>query len=307
MDETRASAFFQNKLHILLLALCATLLWGSAYPTVKLGYAAFQLDVSRPANLMAFAGTRFFLAGLTDLLLCALLLRKLPRPTKGALPGIVSIGLVQTVGQYLFYYIGLAHTSGVRASILNSASTFLTVLLSALFWRKTEGMTPKKWLGCLMGLAGVLLINAGGALGSEPVTPLGEGALLVSAVFVAAGAMCSRAFTQGQDPFLITGWQLTLGGGVLLLAGVLQGGSIGTLSPAGTSLMAYMVCISAVAFTLWTFLLKYNPVGKIAVFSFLTPIFGALLSSLFLSESLFSPLTLLALALAAGGVLVVNR
>lgn len=307
MNDNHAAAFYQKPLSIVLLALCATLLWGAAFPTVKLGYAAFQVDTSHPVNLMVFAGTRFTLAGIATLLLCGLLHRALPVPQRADLPGILSIGLVQTTGQYFFYYIGLAHTTGVRASILNATSAFLTVLLSAAIWKKTEPMTAQKWLGCIMGLSGVILVNAGGALGTQPVTPLGEGALLACSVFVTLGAICSKAFTQGRDPFLITGWQLTLGGGLLLLGGMATGGSIGVWSLRGMGLMAFMVFISAVGFTLWTFLLKYNPVGKVAVFSFLTPVFGALLSSLVLSEQLFSPVTLVALFFAAGGVLVVNR
>lgn len=307
MKHSHAGEFYRKPLHIVLLALCATLLWGSAYPSVKLGYAAFQVDTSLPANLMVFAGTRFFCAGLATLLLCAVLHRAFPIPQREDLPAITVIGLVQTMGQYLFYYIGLAHTTGVRASILNSASAFLTVLLSALIWRKTEHMTLKKWIGCFMGLGGVLLVNSGGSLGAEPMTLLGEGAILTSTLFVAVGAVCSKTLTQGRDPFLITGWQLTLGGGLLLLCGLAMGGILGTITPLSVSLMAYMVFISAVAFTIWTFLLKYNPVAKIAVFSFLTPVFGALLSSLVLSESLLSPVTLAALALVAGGVIIVNR
>ncbi|MCD8189634.1 MAG: DMT family transporter [Clostridiales bacterium] len=307
MNESKAAAFYQKPAHIVLLALCATMLWGAAFPSVKLGYAAFQVDTASPACLMVFAGTRFTLAGLATLALCGLLHCQLPIPHRDDGPGIVAIGLVQTAGQYLFYYIGLAHTTGVRASILNAASAFLTVLLSALIWRKKEPMTAKKWLGCLMGLAGVVLVNLGGSLGEQPFALLGEGMLLLSVFFVSAGAICSKVLTQGRDPFLITGWQLTLGGGVLLGAGLLLGGTIGALTSAGAGLMAWLVAISAVGFTLWTFLLKYNPVGKIAVFSFLTPVFGALLSSLVLGESLLSPATVLALALVAGGIVVVNR
>ncbi len=307
MKESKAAAFYQNPVHIVLLALCATFLWGAAFPSVKLGYAAFQVDTASPACLMVFAGVRFTLAGLVTLALCGLLHRRVPVPHRADGPGIVAIGLVQTAGQYLFYYIGLAHTTGVRASILNAASAFLTVLLSALIWREKEPMTAKKWLGCLMGLAGVILVNLGGTLGEQPFALLGEGMLLLSVCFISVGAVCSKALTQGRDPFLITGWQLTLGGGVLLGAGLLLGGTIGTPTPSGVGLMALLVTISAVGFTIWTFLLKYNPVGKIAVFSFLTPVFGALLSSLVLGESLLSPATVLALALVAGGIVVVNR
>jgi drug/metabolite transporter (DMT)-like permease len=307
MNEEKSSAFFQKTMHIVLLALCATFLWGAAYPAVKLGYQAFQVDTSFPGDLMVFAGVRFTLAGLAVLVLCLLLNRRVPTPAKENWKGIVSIGLLQTVGQYFFYYIGLAHTTGVRASILNSTSAFLTVLFSALVWREREAMTRKKWIGCLLGLSGVLLVNVGGSLGSQPLSVQGEGFILLASALMAVGTIASRAFTQGQDPMLITGWQLTLGGGVLLGAGLLFGGALGTVTPVGCGLMALMIFISAAAFTLWTFLLKYNPAGKVAVFSFLTPVFGALLSSLVLSESLFSVTTLAALLLVAAGIWTVNR
>jgi drug/metabolite transporter (DMT)-like permease len=168
-------------------------------------------------------------------------------------------------------------------------------------------MTRKKWIGCLLGLSGVFLVNVGGSLGSQPLSVQGEGFILLASALMAVGTIASRAFTQGQDPMLITGWQLTLGGGVLLGAGLLFGGALGTVTPVGCGLMALMIFISAAAFTLWTFLLKYNPAGKVAVFSFLTPVFGALLSSLVLSESLFSVTTLAALLLVAAGIWTVNR
>lgn len=306
-NESRAAAFFQNELHIFLLALCATLLWGGAYPSVKLGYGAFQVDTVFPGNLMVFAGIRFTLAGLAVLGLCAVLGKGFPIPVRAAWPAIGSIGLVQTVGQYWFYYIGLANTSGVRASILNSSGTFFAILLSSLVWRQTERMTGKKWIGCTLGLIGVLLVNFGGSLGTEPLSVQGEGFILAAALLSAVGSLCSRAFTQGQDPMMITGWQLSLGGASLLTAGLVMGGRLGAVTPAGIGLMALMVFISAVAFTLWTFLLKYNPVGKVQIYSFLTPVFGALLSSLVLAESLFSPVTLAALAMVAAGIYIVNR
>lgn len=307
MNDARTAAFYQKPFHIVLLALCATALWGAAYPSVKLGYAAFQLDTALTANLFLFAGIRFTLAGLATLLLCCFLRRQLPLPRRADLAGILSLALVQTTGQYLFYYIGMAHTTGVRASILNSASAFLTVVFSAIAWPRRDPMSGKKWLGCLMGLSGVIIVNLGGSVGTQPVTLIGEGAILAAAAFMALGGICSKAFTQGRDGMLITGWQLTLGGLILLCAGAFSGGHLGAVTPVGIALMAFMVFISAVGFTIWTYLLKYNPVSRIAVFSFLTPVFGALLSSLVLSETLFSPLTLLALILVAGGILAVNR
>ena len=71
--------------------------------------------------------------------------------------------------------------------------------------------------------------------------------------------------------------------------------------------MVYMILLSSVAFLLWTLLLKYNPVGMISVFNFLIPIFGALLSALFLGESILELKNLIALSLVCSGIWLVTR
>ena len=66
--------------------------------------------------------------------------------------------------------------------------------------------------------------------------------------------------------------------------------------------------ISAAAYTLWGILLKYNPVGRVAVFGFMNPIFSFLLSALLLGEGsqAFGWTGLSALALVCAGILIVN-
>jgi len=61
--------------------------------------------------------------------------------------------------------------------------------------------------------------------------------------------------------------------------------------------------------TLQGFLLKYNPVSKVAVFKSTNPIFGAVFSALILGESeqLLSYFTLLALALVCSGIFIINK
>ena len=68
-----------------------------------------------------------------------------------------------------------------------------------------------------------------------------------------------------------------------------------------------MALLSTVAFSLWTLLLKYNPVGKVAVYGFTIPIFGVLLSGILLGETIFSVKYLAALLFVSGGVILVNR
>ena len=62
------------------------------------------------------------------------------------------------------------------------------------------------------------------------------------------------------------------------------------------------------AYALWGMLLKHNPVSKVTIFSFTTPIFGTILSLLLLPEnSGVDPLNLIiTLLLVSGGILLLN-
>ncbi len=64
--------FFQNKKVILLLALISCILWGSAYPAIKIGYEVFHIAENNISSKIIFAGYRFLLAGLIVLILAIL-------------------------------------------------------------------------------------------------------------------------------------------------------------------------------------------------------------------------------------------
>lgn len=304
---TKKLSIFASPKAVLPVALCATFLWGCAYPALKGGYEAFGVGSGDVPALLLFAGVRFLLAGLATLVIAGLVGRKLPIPERSGLPAIGALALLQTFGQYAFYYVGLANTTGVRASILNATSSFVTVVLSGILWKERDRLTMKKIIGCTMGLGGVMLVNLGSGAGDAPFVFLGEGMILLASLMMSLGSVASKLTMEGQDPLTITGWQLSLGGLCLLMIGKISGGELDPPSGKGIALMAFMVFISAVAFTLWTTLLKHHSVSKVAVYSFLTPIFGAMLSGLFLGEELLSPVTLGALALVASGIWLVNQ
>ena len=64
-----------------------------------------------------------------------------------------------------------------------------------------------------------------------------------------------------------------------------------------------------VAYSLWGILLKYNPVSKVAVFGFMNPVFGVILSALLLGEGAQAAgvKSLIALLLVSIGIYVVNK
>ena len=92
-------------------------------------------------------------------------------------------------------------------------------------------------------------------------------------------------------------------------AGYLMGGRIETVTAAGVGMLIYLACVSAVAYTLWGILLKYNPVSKVAVFGFMNPVFGVILSALLLNEKNQASgwMTIAALLLVSIGIYITAK
>lgn len=300
------SAFFSRPLVVVILATFCCLLWGSAYPAIKGGYALLQIPQDDLGGKMLFAGWRFLFAGLLLLVLAWATGRRAGVRSVRDVGALFTLGATQTALQYVFFYIGLAHTTGVKSSIMNATGTFFSVLLAHFIYRH-ERLTHRKVLGCLVGFAGVLVVNVSPELARLDFTLLGEGFVVIAAFVLAAASIYGKRLSQRMDAVFMTGAQLAIGGALLLLVGLAAGGHLAHWSGAAAALMAYMVLLSAVAFTLWTVLLKYNPVSLIAVFNFLVPIFGAVLSAIFLGESVLEWKNLLALVLVCAGIAMVTR
>ena len=99
-----------------------------------------------------------------------------------------------------------------------------------------------------------------------------------------------------------------LGGAVMIAVGLAFGGGLTTVSTKGIILLVYLMLVSAIAYSVWSILIKHNTVSKIAVFGFMTPIFGFVLSLIFDSASGVSLfLALPALLLAVIGIVLVNK
>lgn len=294
-----------QRLRILLPAAVCTFLWGSAFPFIKLGYAAFAVE--GPFSQILFAGLRFALAGLLLLAVLTVRGRRVPVPPKGSRLSVLRLGLVLTAGQYFFFYLGLANTTGVRGSIIQGMGTFLTVVLAHFWFHGKDGdrMTGRKALGCIVGLLGVVLANFEGTQGGFSFS--GEGLMLLATVLFAVGSLFSKDVTKTVDPFCATGWQLLLGGLVLTLVGLFGGGRLCVpASFSGWGIFLYLAALSSVAFAIWTRLLQKFAAGRVAVYNFLTPLFGVLLSACLLGESLSGVQIVLALLLVCLGIVLVN-
>ncbi len=293
----------------LLTAIFCCVLWGSASPAIKIAYELFRIGPDDTASRIMLAGARFTIAGCMTILFGSLLARRFLLPKKSSWKNICILSLFQTVGQYYFFFMALANTSGVRGSIINASGNFIAILFAVYIFR-FEKMTLKKLLGCLVGFAGILLILGGGKALMEggAVTLAGEGAMLAADFFYAASGCLIKIFSRDENPVVLSGYQFLFGGIVLFVIGTIMGGNLTFYSTSCVWNLLYMGFISAGAYTLWGVLLKYNPVSRVSILGFINPVMGVLLSALFLGEGkeAFSLTGLLALLLVSAGIVIVN-
>lgn len=309
----RVETKWNKKSVVFVMALIATALWGSAYPSIKAGYEFFSIEASDIGSKLVFAGYRFAFAGILVLLFFAFFqndtfgTRKRTDGKSGWIKMILSflaLGLMQTTIQYIFFYLGLANTTGAKGAIINSSGAFFGVILAPLFYPE-DRLSLRKLFGCLVGFIGIVLINMdGSSLSGFCLT--GEGFLLIAALAQTLASFYSKKLVKNRHVMLVTGSQLLLGGLPLLLIGYGMGGSL-IPNGKGIALLIYMAFLSAAAFTIWTQLLKYNPASEITIYNLFIPVFGTLLSGIFLGEHVFTIVHVISIICVSLGIVFVNK
>lgn len=298
------SSLLKNRKIAYLIAILCTFLWGTAFPVIKMGYGLMSIPENDIASKLVFAGARFFLGGVMVYIIGLCIKKQLPKPDKADLTPILLLAVVQTALQYLFSYIGVGYTTASNTSVITACMSFFVVLLAPLFF-KNDRLNLLKIAGCVVGFAGVIAMNLKGLAGGQ-ISFLGEGFVLFSTLCASAGNLITKGCMKNRDPVKITAFQLSLGGLILLITGLVLGGKIQLNSILNVLVLCYLALVSAVAFTLWTAILRYHPVSKISVFNLLVPVFGTVWSGILLNEPVLTVENIIALVLVCAGIVLVN-
>ncbi|MCS6132050.1 DMT family transporter [Clostridium botulinum] len=302
MDKRK---LYTNRKNIVILAIISCILWGSAYPAIKVGYELFNIGTNDIGSKLIFAGYRFAIAGILVLVMELINRKNIFKYSLKEFGEITLLGSTQTALQYLFFYVGLSYTTGVRGSIINGTGTFASIILAHIIY-KNDKLNFNKILGCIIGFIGVIIVNLNGkSIGGQGFSLKGEGSLMIAAIIFAASAIYGKKITQNKDASIVTGYQLFIGGIILSILGFIFGGHLKGFTSKSTMLLIYMALLSSIAFAIWSELLKFNKVGVISVFNFLVPIFGTLLSAIFLKENIFDIKILISLILVCSGIFLV--
>lgn len=305
---SKQKTLWTNKYFVALAAVIACILWGSAFPVLKITYAELGLTAEDTASRVVLAGGRFLLAAL---LLFALLkwgFRQSTTVQREYVVPVVTLGLFQTGLQYYFFYNGLAFTGGIKGAVLNAIGNFFVVIF-AHFLYDDDRLNPGKIIGIITGFAGIVLINWHGAAGfSWSMSFRGEGFLILSGLASVVGTFQAKKLGRSLNPVLINAYQLLFGSLVLLVVGV--PGVIGRevqFTSLFWGLFVYSAILSAAAFSIWYYLLKYNRAGEVTIYRFVIPVSGSLLSALLLPNERLTSAAVISLVLVAFGIGAVNH
>ncbi len=280
----------------MMIVLC--MCWGFNQITIKIAAAGISPIMQ--------AGLRSIIA--TVLLLAWAQLRRIPLFRRdGTLAGGMAAGAL-FAAEFVFIYAGLAHTAASRMVVFIYLAPCLTAL--GLQWFVPgERLNAAQWTGVALAFLGVALAFADGFSTAKDSTLIGDVFGVIAAALWAATTVTVRATRLSSASATKTlFYQLGFSALVLPLASLAAGEpGIIALTPKVVASLAYQSVIVAFAsYLAWFWLLTRYLAGRLAVFSFLTPLFGVAFGVILLSEPL-SAVFLAAALLVGAGIALVNR
>jgi drug/metabolite transporter (DMT)-like permease len=280
---------------VLVVFIC--LAWGFNQPAVKLALP----DV--PPLIQC--AIRSSLA--TVIMLGIMRLRGLPVT---ASDGTLVAGLVAGVLfglEFLMIYRGLLYTTASRAVLFIYLAPFFVVLGARIFL-PADRFNLLQWTGLLLAFVGMIVAFGVPAPASSPNQLLGDVMMALAALFWAATTLVIKASSLARvSPEKTLLYQLVACVPIVGFGALAFGERI-TAMPSAVALgsLAYQTIVVGATFSLWFALIVKFSASRLSAFTFLTPLFGVAAGHLVLGEPL-TPAFALAVALVAGGLILVNR
>lgn len=273
----------KDKRKAIIFTIIAMFLWGSATPTIKITYEELAVPVSDTGLKIFVAGIRFFMAGIITLLFARLFNKKSMKNINLNWKFVFILGILQTCIHYIFFYIGLSNTLGVKSAIIEASNSFIVVLISLLLI-PGDKVSKRLIISLVLGTAGIIITNAGGGLGDTSFKLTGEGFIIMATIVNALCSVLVRKYGQNQNSYLLTGFQFIIGSIVLILIGITTKHGSLIFTNKGIVLLIYSSILSAAAFTIWTMVLRYHSASEFGIYRLFIPIFASILSIIFLKE-----------------------
>jgi drug/metabolite transporter (DMT)-like permease len=259
------------------------LVWGSTYLAIAVAVETI------PPFLMA--ALRFLVAG--SILLAWSFAREgrsFRRPTRVEVRDSAIVGtLLLGGGMGLVAFGEQTVPSGITALMIGMLPLWVAVFGRAFLGERLPGVVLA---GIALGLVGVATLVWPGDLSLAGVEPLHLAAVAVSPISWAIGSLfAAHGARLPERPLLATGLQMILGGAVLLAVSAVAGELVG-FTPAAVSAQAagalvYLIVLgSLLAFTVYAWLIRVAPLGRVTTYAYVNPVIAVILGAIILGEPL---------------------
>lgn len=253
--------------------------WGSTFLAIRIG--------ERDIPPFTMAAMRFLIAGM---FLCAITLprgEKLPRPFQW--PPLIFLGTTYFVLDYgLLFWAETRVASGVAAVVMALIPVFM--MLSEALILRSQRITPRLMTASALGVVGVgILVVRSLGIGGRPIDLWGSVALCVASVTWALGSVFSRKLNLPACKALSSGIQMLIGGALLSIVAfaLKEPARIRHISVQGWTALLYLALPgSALAFTVYLWLLARESPTRVATYAYVNPIVAVILGASFGHEAL---------------------
>lgn len=261
--------------------------WGSTYLAIR-----YAVETIPPLLMM---GTRSLIAGLV--IVAWSWMRGDEKPKVEHIPALLVIGaLFFLVGHGLLAWAEQTVPSGLAALLVASEPAWITLIESLVITSYTLG--ARGITGLILGFAGIaLLVVPTGDFGPGNTNVIGAIAVVVGALSWSGGAVYSRVAKLPSSPMMTAGLEITFGGILLLLAGILFGEfwQLQAVSLRSLLALSYLIVFgSVITFTAYVWLLSQISATRVSTHTYANPIIAVLLGWIVADE----PVTLLTLIAA---------
>ena len=194
----------------------------------------------------------FTLAGFLTVLIGSVLNKGFLIPKKRVLERFLNYPCYRLSCSIFFFYVGLANTTGVKASIIEGVNVFVAVLVASLLFQQ-EKLTGKKNRRLSDRFCRSCHCQFRRQSMDMGFRLTGEGFIFLSTVAYAFSSVFLKRYSKDENPVLLSGYQFVTGGIIMCVIGLLMGGRVHGFAARSTGMLVYLAVVSAVA---------YSPVGE---------------------------------------------
>lgn len=270
-----------------------TLMWGAAWPIMKVGLQEIPIFTYRAAAAFLSAITAFAVARAAGASF------RVPRDVRVPL---AAAGLLFMGALAFFTSMALTLISSGHAVIIGYTMPLWVVLLGIPFLG--ERPTGLRWLGLILGMCSVALLASRG-MELFANAPLGVAAQLAGAISWAVAVIITKKVRWRMSPDVVLGWQALVGGIPLAILAIPELPHLQPVSWMAIGSMFYLgICGQGLGNCVWFRIIDMVPAGVAGVSSLAVPMVGLFTGVLLLGEPV-GVIEIAALALIIGALTTV--